>query len=342
MSMIIIICAILFGMGIMYGIIQLLDHRNITNIDFNATQKKVMQGLTEKKDAYEKEMTEEILNKVQALREKQEQLEKSNRAAEEDFQQRQQQLENDYQRSRLKYEELDKQAEENRQKNNEKKITEEQEAIQKHLAELNKNFDKQKEELTENFQQFRENINSQKATLSEVIKAFEERQRKIIERFKHDEEIKQQRNFYHIKINDVAAQDIAKLKTLALQFSKPECLYKLLYEVYYKTPLEELFKRVLGENKDKGGIYKITNINNEKVYIGKTTNLLSRWRLHAKRGCNIERISGQLYEAMFEEGLQNFTWEILELCPKEEQTEKEKYWIQFYHSSEYGYNQRIG
>jgi len=47
-----------------------------------------------------------------------------------------------------------------------------------------------------------------------------------------------------------------------LEFSKPEIIYKLMYEVYYKSRLEEMFKRVLGENKDKGGIYKITNVNN--------------------------------------------------------------------------------
>ena len=82
--------------------------------------------------------------------------------------------------------------------------------------------------------------------------------------------------------------------------------------------MEEMFKRVLGENKDKGGIYKITNINNNKVYIGKTTNFLTRWRTHAKRGCGIERIKGQLYDAMFEDGIENYMWEIVEVCPKKE------------------------
>ena len=45
---------------------------------------------------------------------------------------------------------------------------------------------------------------------------------------------------------------------------------------------------------------------------------------------------------MFEEGLENFTWEIVEVCPKEEQSEKEKYWIKFYHSDNYGYNGNAG
>lgn len=98
-------------------------------------------------------------------------------------------------------------------------------------------------------------------------------------------------------------------------------LCKIAYEVYIKAKTEELFKRVLGENKDNGGIYKITNINNGKAYVGKTVKFLDRWRTHAKRGCGLEPISGQIYDAMFEEGIENFTWEILEICPKEKQTE---------------------
>ena len=79
--------------------------------------------------------------------------------------------------------------------------------------------------------------------------------------------------------------------------------------------MEDLFKRVLGKNADKGGIYKITN-SNGKVYIGKTVKFIERWRTHAKRGCNIERMNGILYEAMFEEGLENFSFEIVEICDK--------------------------
>ena len=193
------------------------------------------------------------------------------------------------------------------------------------------------------FFQFSEQINSQKETLQQEINKYEAQQREIIARFKHDEQVRQQANFYSIQISEVEKADVEKLKTLALTFSKPECIYKLIYEIYYKTRLEEMFKRVLGERKNEGGIYKITNIKNQKVYIGKTSaSFLTRWRTHTKRGCNIERIKGQLYDAMWEDGLENFTFEILEVCPKEEQTEKEKYWICYYHSDEYGYNMKVG
>lgn len=207
---------------------------------------------------------------------------------------------------------------------------------------LTANYAAEKQVLTENFQTFSNEINLKKAALTEEIKAFEKKQAAIIERFKLDEEARKQRDFYHITLNAAAKADIAKLKELALTFSRPEVLYKLIYEVYYKTQMEDLFKRVLGDNKSRGGIYKITNITNEKIYIGRAADYLTRWRTHAKRGCNIERISGALYDSMFEEGLENFSFEIVETCGKEEQAEKEKYWIDFYKSDQYGYNMRRG
>lgn len=223
-----------------------------------------------------------------------------------------------------------------------RRIKEQESSYKDQIAAMSKDFEKEKDGLSQNFQKFVDEINGKKAALTNEIEAFEQRQAAIIERFKRDEEARKQRDFFKISINEAAKKDVQKLKALASQFSRPEVLYKLVYEVYYKSPLEELFKQVLKDNKDNGGIYKITNIQNEMTYIGKTTGLLTRWRTHAKRGCNIERMGGLLYEAMFREGLENFTWEIVEICPKESQTEREKYWIEFYKSDKWGYNQRKG
>lgn len=151
-----------------------------------------------------------------------------------------------------------------------------------------------------------------------------------------------QRDFYRIKITDEAAQDIRKLKSLAMNFNNPNAIYKLIWEVYYKSLMENLFKKVLSDNAKCGGIYKITNINNEKVYVGRTTSFIERLRTHSKRGCGIDRIKGLLYDAMFDEGLENFTFEIIEVCSKDEQPQREKYWISFYKSNEYGYNMNVG
>lgn len=311
-------------------------------IHFNEEQKKIKEGLIEKKNIIEKEMTEEI---KQAISKKRQELSQLDRDYEQKFHQYQHdtmELDSRYIKTRETYEQMDREAEVQRQKENAEIIAAAAKEREQRIATINAQYEKEKDEAKVNFQIFSDEINLKKAALTEEIKAFEARQAAIVAQFKKDEETRKQRDFYRISIDSMSVNDIAKLKSMAPSFSRPEIFYKLLYETYYKALMEELFKRVLGDNKDKGGIYKITNINNEKVYIGKTTKFIDRWRTHAKRGCNIERIAGQIYDALFKEGLENFTWEIVEVCPKEEQTEKEKYWIEFYHSDQYGYNMKKG
>ena len=51
----------------------------------------------------------------------------------------------------------------------------------------------------------------------------------------------------------------------------------------------------------------------------------------------------QIYcKAMQEDGLCNFSFELLEKCSKEELDEKERYYINLYKSKEYGYNTLAG
>ena len=50
----------------------------------------------------------------------------------------------------------------------------------------------------------------------------------------------------------------------------------------------------------------------------------------------------QFQRALKKYGIDMFTWELLEECPKENLSEREKYYIVFYGTKEYGYNQREG
>ena len=94
------------------------------------------------------------------------------------------------------------------------------------------------------------------------------------------------------------------------------------------------------------GIYKITNTINNKVYIGQSTNIPQRWKAHRSRPFQKEERYEQnyLYRAIRKYGLENFSFEIIELCKQEELNEKEKYWISYYQSNieNFGYNRTIG
>ena len=106
--------------------------------------------------------------------------------------------------------------------------------------------------------------------------------------------------------------------------------------------MTELCDRVLGK-KVVCGIYKITNLNTEQCYIGQSVNIADRWKQHCKCGLGIEAsATNALYNSMQKDGVWNFTFELLEQCPKELLNEKEKFWIQMYQSNNFGYNATKG
>ena len=86
------------------------------------------------------------------------------------------------------------------------------------------------------------------------------------------------------------------------------------------------------------GIYKITNLINDKIYIGKSVNIQKRWNQHKNA-----KDSSPIHLAIQKYGINNFVIDVLEECSKDELDQKEKYWIQKYNS--YfgdGYNATIG
>ena len=74
-------------------------------------------------------------------------------------------------------------------------------------------------------------------------------------------------------------------------------------------------------------------------YIGQSVDIATRWKDHAKCGLGIDTPQGnKLYAAMIEEGLWNFTFELLEKCTRAELDEKERKYIEIYDAATYGYN----
>lgn len=84
------------------------------------------------------------------------------------------------------------------------------------------------------------------------------------------------------------------------------------------------------------GIYKITNKLNGKAYIGQSVNIERRFKEHcSKTGLVIEA-------AIAKYGTDNFTFEVLEECPKELLNEREVYYIELFDTYNNGYNCHIG
>ena len=159
-----------------------------------------------------------------------------------------------------------------------------------------------------------------------------------IEDAKRQEEMRTKEDFYKLQITETDLADILELKTVEKKLSKKEVLNKLIYKVYFEKPYTDLAGRVVGKE-TKTGIYKITNTLNQKVYIGQEVNIAERWKQHIKRALGAEPLTqNKLYPAMAEDGVWNFTFEIVEVCEKAQLSEREQYWQKFFGAKEYGYS----
>lgn len=156
------------------------------------------------------------------------------------------------------------------------------------------------------------------------------------------QEKRTQLDFYKLNITDVELQDIQLLENVKLNLHNPVILSKLIWSTYFQKQTNELCNRVVGVN-DKCGIYKITNINTEQVYIGQSVSISSRWKQHIKCGLGIDApATNKLYNSMQKDGVWNFSFEVLEECPKDQLNEKEAEWINMYQSDKFGYNSTKG
>ena len=90
-------------------------------------------------------------------------------------------------------------------------------------------------------------------------------------------------------------------------------------------------------------IYKITNLINNKVYIGKTLKTPEeRWKEHIKDSQKADCFNRPLYKAFNKYGIENFILETIEECTADEINQKEIDWIELYGSFKYGYNATLG
>jgi len=155
-------------------------------------------------------------------------------------------------------------------------------------------------------------------------------------------ELADQEEFYTIQLSQEDIDDINLLNNARNHLHKTTLLDKLIYDMYISKPTNEMIKRVL-KGEAPSGIYKITRLKTGEIYIGKSTDIKSRWQQHTKSAFHCGTISHSiLHTTMEKDGIDQFTFELLEEVPKDKLTEREKFWIQFYDSTKYGLNERVG
>ena len=235
-----------------------------------------------------------------------------------------------------------------------------EEQRQKRQADLDTQFEERQASLNLRMQQFtnqaQERVNKAEEEAREQIEELEKRKLEAInntntqiEKFesilevlrKYDLE-QQERLFYTIQLPEEYQEDIEfLLTTVAAKVQHPDIISKLVWVEYVKPNLDDTFKRI--EIKTEPGIYKLTSLVNGKCYIGKSTNVKTRISDHFKSAIGIKSIADQaVHHAILKEGFWNWQIEIITYCDKEQLSELEKYYIEFFKSQEFGYNKNAG
>ena len=208
---------------------------------------------------------------------------------------------------------------------------EKEEEYNKLLVELEYAYDAKYDELAATIAQINTDLDKIKQTRAAAMEA----QRK-------EKEIEENFQFYSISIDAKDRNDIQTLERVKKDLNSPRILSMLIWTTFFRDKITELCNNVLG-TKTIIGIYKITNQETKECYIGQSVDIAKRWKDHAKCGLDIDRPQGnKLYQNMIEYGLWNFTFELLEECPREQLNEKEKFYISLYDSCNYGFNSNKG
>ena len=184
----------------------------------------------------------------------------------------------------------------------------------------------------------KKSVNEEIEELRSLLEDYKSKRDLINKAIIHEKEIREQQDFYRIVLSESDKEDIQLLNTIEMRLHSREALYKLIYDVFYKKPLNDMINRVL-QGKEFCGIYRITNLKTNEAYIGKSTNIKTRWQNHCKTAIGLDGMARtKIHSAMKEYGIDNFSFEVLEKCTKENYSEREKYWINFYETNVYGYN----
>lgn len=216
-------------------------------------------------------------------------------------------------------------------------------------TELKEKEEKAKQENDILIQQMNYNLSIEKQKVEDEIKIiqnnlndYQKKQEVIGKEILRQRILKEQTNFYRICLSQEQKDDIEILKSIIPKLNKHSNIDKLIYEVYCSKEAQAMIKRVLN-NEQPSGIYKITRLKTGEIYIGKSTNIKERWLQHIKTACGCGTIAHSiLHTTMEKDGIDNFTFELLEKVEKSKLSEREKYWINFYKSKDYGLNEKNG
>lgn len=160
-----------------------------------------------------------------------------------------------------------------------------------------------------------------------------------IEAFRREQEVQEKSELYRIPFDEDEIHDIDYLNQIRPKMRFPQVIGKVIWSSFIQKKMNNFVTNLLGKDK-VCGIYKITDNITQESYIGQSVSVAERFKEHVKCGVGATPTSSSnlLYAAMRRDGIENFSFELLESCEREELDKKEKYYIGLYQTDICGLN----
>lgn len=175
-------------------------------------------------------------------------------------------------------------------------------------------------------------------SIKEELEVERSKRAAINEEILRQRQMEEEGNFYRIQLDPKDKNDVKILRDMAPRLQHPEIVNKIIWNGYYQKPLAELRKRLL-PNGDISGVYKITRLKTKELYIGQSTSIDRRFQDHVKTALGVGTLANsRFHKVLFEDGPENFYFEILEETDKNKLRERESYYINWFKSDRFGLN----
>lgn len=202
--------------------------------------------------------------------------------------------------------------------------------MQERRRALNAEYNTQELYCSEKFAATLEIYKEELTQVKNELDEFQAKRMVVNEAIRRERELSEQELFYSIDVPEADREDIQILQSMDARLHNREVIPKLIWELFIRRPTQEMIKRVTGGRKF-GGIYKITYKKTGEAYIGKSTDISTRWQNHIKTVIGLEGAArSTLHTRMARDGLWNYTFEVLEELNKDELSARETYYINLY------------
>jgi hypothetical protein len=197
--------------------------------------------------------------------------------------------------------------------------------------------------LDEEYEQAVQEKQEQMDVVSRKLAALKATRDAAIRAARKEQEVSDSPQTYNIQLEPDDKSDIQYIQSIMGRLHNPIVLGKYIWTTYYQKKYKVLAANVLGDE-EVCGIYKLTNQLTKECYIGQSKNCAKRLSEHLRCACGAVAASksNKLYEAMRQDGITNFSFELLERCEPEDLDEKEAFFISLYSADTLGYNSTSG